>query len=201
MSTENVPDERECISILREEGCKPSVIHHVCTVKAVAERIALRSGADLALVRAGALLHDVGRARVQSIVHVAESARIARERHLPEVLVRVIERHVAAGLTDEEAREAGLPGGRYMPETLEEKIVCHADNLVKGRSGLQTLEEAVEEVVARGYPVTAERMRSMHRELSEACGIDIDDIVRGLRAEPALKGPCAAYNDRKHARP
>jgi uncharacterized protein (TIGR00295 family) len=201
LSTETVPSERQCLRILREEGCKVSVIQHVCTVKSIAEEMAKRSGADLKLVRAGALLHDVGRSRTHGVMHVAESARIARQRGLPEELVRIIERHVAAGLTQREAKGLGLPEGNYMPETLEEKIVCHADNLVKGPSGTQTLEEALNEIVRRGYPVTAERMRAMHTELSERCGIDVDDIVRMLRAEPPLKGPCAAYTSRKGARP
>jgi len=201
LSTETMPSERQCLRILREEGCKVSVIQHVCTVKSIAEEMAKRSGADLKLVRAGALLHDVGRSRTQGVMHVAESARIARQRGLPEELVRVIERHVAAGLTQREAKGLGLPDGNYMPETLEEKIVCHADNLVKGPSGTQTLEEALSEIVRRGYPVTAERMRAMHTELSERCGIDVDEIVRMLRAEPPLKGPCAAYTSRKGARP
>jgi uncharacterized protein (TIGR00295 family) len=186
---------------MREEGCKLSVIQHVCTVKSIAEEMAKRSGADLKLVRAGALLHDVGRSRTQGVMHVAESVRIAEERHLPEELVRIIQRHVAAGLTQKEAKGIGLPEGQYMPETLEEKIVCHADNLVKGQSGMQTLEEALDEIVRRGYPVTAERMRAMHVELSGRCGIDIDEIVRMLRADPPLKGPCAAYTSQKGARP
>lgn len=201
MSTETVPSERQCLRILREEGCKVSVIQHVCTVKSIAEEMAKRSGADLKLVRAGALLHDIGRSRTQGVMHVAESARIARQRGLPEELVRIIERHVAAGLTQREAKGLGLPDGNYMPETLEEKIVCHADNLVKGPSGTQTLEESLNEIVRRGYPVTAERMRAMHTELSERCGIDVDEIVRMLRAEPPLKGPCAAYTSRKGAHP
>lgn len=201
MSTETVPSERQCLRILREEGCKVSVIQHVCTVKSIAEEMAKRSGADLKLVRAGALLHDVGRSRTQGVMHVAESARIARQRGLPEELVRIIERHVAAGLTQREAKGLGLPDGNYMPETLEEKIVCHADNLVKGPSGTQTLEEALNEIVRRGYPVTAERMMAMHTELSERCGIDVDEIVRMLRAEPPLKGPCAAYTSQKGAHP
>ena len=200
MSTETVPSERECLRILREEGCKLSVIQHVCTVKSIAEEMARRSGADLKLVRAGALLHDVGRSRTQGVMHVAESARIARERGLSDELVRVIERHVAAGLMPREAKRLGLPDGHYMPETLEEKIVCHADNLVKGQSGMQTLDEALYEVMRRGYPVTAERMRSMHAELSERCGVDINDIIRVLRADPPLKGPCAAYISRRDAR-
>jgi len=44
-------------------------------------------------------------------------------------------------------------------------------------------------------------MRAMHAELSQRCGIDIDDIVRMLRADPPLKGPCAAYISQKGARP
>jgi uncharacterized protein (TIGR00295 family) len=201
LSTETVPSERQCLRILREEGCKVSVIQHVCTVKSIAEEMAKRSGADLKLVRAGALLHDVGRSRTHGVMHVAESARIARQRGLPEELVRIIERHVAAGLTQREAKGLGLPEGNYMPETLEEKIVCHADNLVKGQCGIQTLDEALEEIVRRGYPVTAERMRSMHTELSGRCGVDIDEIIRMLRADPPLKGPCAAYTSQKGARP
>lgn len=200
MSIEDVPSERDCLRILSEERCKSSIIKHVCTVKSIAEEMARLSGADLMLVRAGALLHDVGRSRTHKVMHVAESVRIARERHMPERLVNIIERHVAAGLTEEEARAIGLPEGHYMPETLEEKIVCHADNLVKGQNGMQTLDEALGEIVRRGYPVTAERMKAMHKELSEACGVDIDDIVRRLRAEP-LKGPCAAHISRRGARP
>jgi uncharacterized protein (TIGR00295 family) len=199
LSTETVPNERDCLRILREEGCKVNVIQHVCTVKSIAEEMAKRSGADIRLVKAGALLHDVGRSRTQGVMHVAEGARIAKERNLPEELVRVIQRHVAAGLTPKEAKGLGLPEGNYMPETLEEKIVCHADNLVKGQCGMQTLGEALEEVIRRGYPITAERMRAMHAELSERCGIDIDQIVRSIRVDPPLKGPCAAYISQKGA--
>lgn len=201
MSTGTVPTERECLRMLREEGCKPSIIEHVCTVKLIAEEMAKRSGADLKLVRAGALLHDIGRSRIQSVRHVAESARIARERGLSEELVRVIERHGAAGLTHEEVASLGLPPGDYMPETLEEKIVCHADNLVKGPISIQTLDEALEGVLHKGYPVTGERMRAMHQELSRACGQDVDVLVRSIRQDMEIKGPCAAYMHRKDARP
>lgn len=201
MSIEAVPSEKDCLRILREEGCKISVIQHVCTVKSIAEEMAKRSGANMRLVKAGALLHDVGRSRTQGVMHVAEGVRIAKERKLPEDIVQIIQRHVAAGLTSKEAKGLGLPDGNYMPETLEEKIVCHSDNLVKGQSGMQTLAEALDEIIRRGYPITAERMRAMHAELSERCGIDIDQIVRLLRVDPPLKGPCAAYISQKDARP
>ena len=199
-STQRMPSESECIDILLEEGCKRNVIEHVCTVRSIAMEMARLSSAKLELVAAGALLHDVGRGRRQDVKHVSEGARIARERGLPNELVRVIERHGAAGLTEDEARDLGLPPGVYMPETLEEKIVCHADNLVNGRGGVQTLEQATEEMMHRGYSTTAERMRKMHAELSQACGENIDDIVRRLRSSGEVKGSCAAYIGRLDGR-
>ncbi len=197
MSTLRMPSETECLDILREEGCKRNVIEHVCTVHSLAVEMARLSFAEGDLVAAGALLHDVGRCRRHDILHVSEGARIARERNLPDALVSVIERHVAAGLTEEEAKDAGLPPGTYMPRTLEEKIVCHADNLVKGQGGLQTLDEALKETQRRGYPTTAERMERMHAELSKACGENVDEIVRGLRSTGRIKGPCAAYTGQR----
>ncbi|MDD1771077.1 MAG: HDIG domain-containing protein [Methanomassiliicoccales archaeon] len=195
-----IPNEEECIRILREEGCKRSIIEHVCTVHSIAMEMARRSGADLELVSAGALLHDVGRSKTQGLFHVVEGVKIAKKRRLPDSLVNVIQRHVAAGFTPEEAKELGLPDGDYMPKTLEEKIVCHADNLVKGPDGVQTIEEASGEVLRKGYEVTVQRMRVMHRELSEACGVDIDKLVAQVRSEPVM-GPCAAYAGRRDIRP
>jgi hypothetical protein len=43
-------------------------------------------------------------------------------------------------------------------------------------------------------------MRAMHQELSEACGLDVDDIVLELRARK-IKDPCAARSARRGARP
>ncbi|MEM0448465.1 MAG: HDIG domain-containing protein [Methanomassiliicoccales archaeon] len=195
-----MPSERECLQILEEEGAKRSLLQHVCTVKLIAAEMARRSGADLPLVLAAALLHDLGRTRTQSVLHVAESVRLARERGLPERLIQVIGRHVAAGFTDEEALALGLPPGDYMPRTLEDKIVCHADNLVKGENGMLTLEEAIREIERKGHHSTAERMRIMHEELSRACGIDIDRIVLELRSR-GIKDPCGEDSDQPSTRP
>lgn len=54
---------------------------HVLRVLALAERIAQAEGADLEIVRAAALLHDVGReqAEVQGLDHAEFAARRARE--------------------------------------------------------------------------------------------------------------------------
>ena len=195
-----IPTEAECIQILKDERCKRSIIEHVCTVHAIAMEMARRSGADLRLVSAGALLHDVGRSRTQGLFHVVEGVKIAEARKLPEPLVKVIQHHVAAGFTPGEAKALGLPEGDYMPTTLEEKIVCHADNLVKGPDGVQTLEEASAEVLRKGHEITVQRMRVMHKELSKACGVDIDELVVEVRSKP-VRGPCAAYASRRDARP
>jgi uncharacterized protein (TIGR00295 family) len=177
------PSSEDCLRILREEGCSPKVIRHVRIVNLVAMAIAARCHADEELVNAGSLLHDVGRARTHGARHVSEGVKIIQARGLPEALRRVVSRHIAAGLETREAEALGLPPGDYMPEALEEKIVCHADNLVFD-SRIVTLKEALEDLHSRGYLMTEERMARMHRELSAACGIDIDALIEkeGLRS-------------------
>ena len=78
-SMQKMPNERECLDILLEEGCKRNVIIHVRTVHALAMEMAALSSADIGLVEAGSLLHDVGRCRRHDVRHVSEGARIARE--------------------------------------------------------------------------------------------------------------------------
>jgi uncharacterized protein (TIGR00295 family) len=176
------PSSEECLRVLREEGCSPKVIRHVRIVNLVAMAMAGRCAADKGLVNAGSLLHDVGRARTHGAKHVSEGVAIIRARGLPEALRRVVSRHIAAGLDADEAKELGLPPGDYMPEALEEKIVCHADNLVFD-SRIVTLREALEDLHSRGYLTTEARMAGMHAELSKICGIDIDELIEkeGLR--------------------
>ena len=190
-----IPTEEECIEILKDEGCGRNIIKHCCMVLLVSERIGERCNADISLVKAGALLHDVGRSRTQGIFHSVAGADIAKSRGLPEELVGIIRRHLGAGLTWEEAKALGLPRGNYMPETLEEKIVTHADNLV-GDTEVRTVEKSLEDFEERGLGVAAERIRAMHAELSQVCGADIDEIVREPRLKRRIKGPCGAYISR-----
>ncbi|HEY3420241.1 MAG TPA: HDIG domain-containing protein [Methanomassiliicoccales archaeon] len=191
MST--LPSERQCFEILKEEGCSPKVIRHVCTVNIVAMIIASRIRADRDLVNAGSLLHDVGRSRTHGAKHVSEGVAIARSRDLPEPLVRVISRHIAAGLTKQEAKALGLPDGEYMPETIEEKIVCHADNLVSDDK-VTTLQEALDDLNSKGYSNTAMRMKAMHEELSALCGEDIDIMLADAKIAEKVTKKCAVYS-------
>jgi uncharacterized protein (TIGR00295 family) len=174
---------------MREEGLSPAVVRHSCVVNLVAMEIARRCGADIELVNAASLLHDVGRSSTHGMNHVAESVRIARERNLPEELVNCIGRHIASGFTSEEAEALGLPKGDYMPFTLEDKVVNFADNLVSDRS-IKTVAQAAERMRSKGFELTATRMLAMGEELASLCGEDIDSLLERARIREAAASGC-----------
>jgi len=171
----HLPSREEAISLLKAAGCPPEVVRHSERVAKVAVRIAracARAGlsVDLALVEAGALLHDIGRAKTHSIAHVFIGAEMAREFGLPEELVEVILRHTG-GLRPEVAKAFGWPPGDYAPRTLEEKIVAYADKLVEGRHVL-SFEVALARLARElgpDHPAVANLAR-IHEELSRVLG-------------------------------
>lgn len=170
-----VPDAKECIGLLVSSGCDEDVIEHCKAVSALAVRIARRCGADEALVEAGALLHDIGRCSTHGLDHAVEGARIASSLKLHPALVKIIERHIGAGISKEEAVRSGLPPKDYTPESLEEKIVAHADNLFAGRRRTP-VRDAVSSLVRNGMDGPAAKVLALHRDLSKACKVDVDDI-------------------------
>jgi uncharacterized protein len=96
---------------------------HVLRVLALAERIGQAEGADLEVVRAAALLHDVGRTRADAagIDHAALGAAQAREilAGQPSAKVEAVAQAVAAH------RYRAAPE----PETLEAQVLFDADKL------------------------------------------------------------------------
>lgn len=185
------PDDFTCIRILGEAGCPKRVIVHCCTVREMAVHIADICAADRQLVSAGALLHDLGRCRDMGIRHAIIGATMAEQLGLPEETVEIIRRHIGAGLDEDEARELGLPPGDYIPSTLEEKIVAHADNLTSDNHFVPvqwTVKRLMEKSRYRG----AERVVALHNELSSLCGIDLNILVERLGPHPKLSGPCGS---------
>ena len=102
----------------------------------------------LPFIEAAAMLHDIGIIRCDAagiecygtepyICHGRIGAQMLREdAHLfglsqeeIEPYARVCERHTGAGITRQqiEERQLPLPPADYLPETLEEKLVCYAD--------------------------------------------------------------------------
>jgi uncharacterized protein len=133
------------IDILRAAGCSAEVIAHSVAVsnKAlfIAERVKLT--VDRELVRQGGLFHDIGRARTHGIDHAIVGAELATGFGCSPALIRIIERHIGAGITASEAERLGLPKKDYLPATPEEKLVSYADNLMSGAREV-AFDEALE---------------------------------------------------------
>jgi uncharacterized protein (TIGR00295 family) len=172
---EKVPSPKECINYLEISGCPDEVINHCIAVRDIAVKIAKKAKADIELVEAGALLHDIGRSKTHEITHAIEGVKIARELGLTDHIINIIKRHIGAGLESDEAKRLGLPAKDYIPETLEEKIVCHADSLIDNNRK-QTIEKAIEKALLEGHKEYARRLASLHKELSEICGTNLNNI-------------------------
>ena len=163
----------EAINLLREAGCSPDIIEHCQIVAEYAREIAEQYNsrhdrpADIELVTIGALLHDIGRARSHRVKHVVIGAEIARSLGLDEWIVRIIERHIGAGIPKHEAAQLGFPEKDYMPETIEEMIVAHADNLVDGTTRI-SIDERIRRMKRRRFKRDAiKRMIRLHNAVME----------------------------------
>ncbi len=146
-------NEKDATALLVKYGCSSDVIEHSRTVAGYAREIALNIAKsaekkghplniDMDAVFLGGLLHDIGRSKTHGIKHAVAGAAIALQNGIGDKIVNIIERHIGAGITMEEAALLGLPKKDYLPVTIEEKIVAHADNLVFG-SRIGTLDELV----------------------------------------------------------
>ena len=96
-------------------------------------------GLDEQLLEEAAMLHDIGvrwchapsifcNGEEHYIRHGLIGGRILREEGYPKH-ARVSERHTGTGITKEqiERQSLPLPLADYIPETLEEQVVCYAD--------------------------------------------------------------------------
>lgn len=127
-------------------------------------------GLDLEVVSAGAWLHDVGVCRCHApdilctgsepyIRHGVAGAEMLRTFGAAhgldmEPFARICERHTGSGLAAAEirARNLPLPPCDYLPETLEEKLVCLADKFhsKSGDGRRKTLDEVRRGIVRFG---------------------------------------------------
>ena len=170
-----IPSSEQCIDLLKKAGCSKEVINHCIAVRDVAVKIAKKADANIELVEAGSLLHDIGRSKTHGIRHAIEGVKIGKKLGLDQRVIDIIERHIGAGLLCDDAKKLGLPIKDYVPVSLEEKIVCHADNLING-SKRQPVEIEVEKALSKELKDYAIRLVNLHKELSELCGIDLNKI-------------------------
>jgi uncharacterized protein len=118
-----------------------AVYTHCVIVCGIAEQLHARSAAavDIALVRAGCLLHDVGVYRLYDddgrldhagyIRHGLLGYELLRAEGLPEEICRFASHHTGMGLSRDDVLRQGLPlpPADYLAETGEEALVMYAD--------------------------------------------------------------------------
>ena len=140
-----IPDDAAILALHERHAATPQALDAVYThcriVCDIAEQLHARSGADadISLVRAGALLHDVGVYRLYGaagrldqagyIRHGVLGYELLRAEDLPEAVCRFAVRHTGVGLTREDVlrQELPLPPADYVAETPEEFLVMYAD--------------------------------------------------------------------------
>lgn len=135
------------MNLLLKYKLPKNTIAHSKKVRGIALRVALeimRNGyaVDLELVERGALLHDIGRSATHGLEHGYSGGKILRKEGAGERVARVVERHVLGGISREEAEKMGLPAKDFIPETIEEKIVCYADKF-SDRNKIKRIEKHI----------------------------------------------------------
>ncbi|MGO9387510.1 MAG: TIGR00295 family protein [Methanobacterium sp.] len=154
------------IIILEDFKCSSYIIKHSNAVLKKAKAISNDFDVNLDHVEAGAILHDVGRSKTQSIYHALKGAEILKEQEFPIEIVKITERHIGAGIPKEEAIMLNMPNRDYLPVTFEEKIVAHADNLIHGTKevSLDFVIKKWSKKMGSNHP-SLERIIKLHNEL------------------------------------
>ncbi|MHA1198246.1 MAG: HDIG domain-containing metalloprotein [Candidatus Heimdallarchaeaceae archaeon] len=133
MSDLGIPSKEKCKKILQKYNTPVNVIKHCLLVTEIAEEFCAKiKNVDINLVIAGAMLHDIGRSVDHSIKHAIEGVTILEKESLDTKVISIVKRHIGTGITEEEAIKLGLPADDYIPITIEEILVSHADKLAYG---------------------------------------------------------------------
>jgi uncharacterized protein (TIGR00295 family) len=168
------PSQEEALALHSKYGSSEIVVKHCRAVAQVAvvlaEEVRRKGGkVDVEVVFAAALLHDIGRSRVQTVHHGFEGSRILADEGVDEAVVQAVRKHVGAGISPDEAKSLGLPDVPYIPETLEEAIVCFADKMVDG-DRVRPFEEEVKRFERKGLDVG--RLKALRKRVEAELGED-----------------------------
>ena len=174
-----IPSEGEALALHRKYGSNDRIVKHCQTVAMVATILAKEfeqrgHQVDVKAVIAGALLHDIGRSRVQNVRHGIEGAELVEREGVDRKVVEIIQRHVGAGISSEEAKRLGLPDLDYVPRTLEERIVCFADKVVDSDT-VRPFDEEIRRFTIKSHDVV--RLLMLKRRLQEELGEDPERVV------------------------
>lgn len=131
---------------------------------------------DRQFIIEAAMLHDIGIFKCDApgiqcfgkapyLTHGRIGAELLRAEGLPKH-ARVCERHTGAGITKEEILRLNLPlpPQDFLPETMEEKVICYADKFYsKTRPEQEKTIEQAEQSLQRFGEVGLERFKSWER--------------------------------------
>jgi uncharacterized protein len=173
-----MPDpETEYIRYLQDAGCDQGVIAHCLVVRDVASLIAdriINAGTvpvNRENVIAGSILHDIGRSKTHGMDHADIGAGICQDIGLSPDICRIVERHIGAGLSGIERISFGLSNEDRIPKSIEEKIVAHADNLVKGTRVITRAD--LDHATRKFSEVVRSRFRTLANELEDLAGSEL----------------------------
>lgn len=165
-----------------DDDLRHILLVHSRAVADMALRIADRHpelNIDRQFVEEAAMLHDIGIFRCDApgicchgtepyICHGRIGAELLRNEGYPQH-ARVCERHTGAGLTLEDivTQQLPLPHQSFLPETIEEQLICYADKFFsKTRLDREkTFEQAIGSLMKFGEAVV-ERFRQWHQIFS-----------------------------------
>ena len=134
-------------------------------------------GADITFVEEGAMLHDIGIFLTSApsihchgsqpyICHGILGANLLRSMG-HETFARVCERHTGAGISLQDilSQQLPLPHQDFLPETIEEQIICYADKFFSKShpEHTKTVEQAVNSLKKFGSDGTARFLRWAER--------------------------------------
>ncbi|MBT5022925.1 HDIG domain-containing protein [Candidatus Woesearchaeota archaeon] len=147
-----IPTEKECFEILKKSGSESLKDHSMRVMKiavAVAKKL-INKGieVDIPLVTAAALLHDVKKLDA-NICHAKEGGEFLRKNGMSKV-ASIVEKHALCNLND----------SRFVPLTIEEKIVLYAD--LRANPGKVVSLEARFEYIKETYPTADEELKKLY---------------------------------------
>ena len=174
-----IPSEGEAMAILAKHKVGPYIVRHCQAVAMAAEIMAVEAerrgrAVDREATVAGALLHDLGRTKSQTVRHGVEGAEILTNEGVDGKVVEIVRRHVGAGISPEEAKKLGLPDYDYIPRTIEERIVCFADKMVDADK-VRPFGEEVHRFTAKSHDVG--RLLALKRGLADELGVDPEKLI------------------------
>ncbi|QQG48109.1 MAG: HDIG domain-containing protein [archaeon] len=173
------PSEEGALKLHRKHGSNDAIVRHCKTVARVSMILATElqsqgKAVDKEAVLAGALLHDIGRNRAQTVRHGLEGSLLLKEEGVDEKVVEIVRRHVGAGLSAEEAKALGFPNLDYIPRSVEEVVVCFADKMVDGVK-VRPFEEEVKRFVRKGHDVP--RLMALRERVRSELGKDPEGLI------------------------